>query len=519
MDPAQPIYIPDRGLGRRFVNVPQASPAFREASQAACQASSANDRLGQDAPSSTRRRAQPSSDDSDSDSQPLSQRRRRRAPRPVSDSGPSSIPSPPPVAAASPPPPIVTPPPIPSQVNDPPTPSDTQVEPLLAQPSTSQQLQGGEAGPFERPSTTPPSAPSQEPPSAPSGSTVGPSSPLGSVAGPSERPSSTPPSAPSQEPPSAPSGSTVGLSVPLGSAAGPSEPPPLTHYCYCTTTPSEERLWSRADVPTSSLRIKGRLATLWEESIQHMNSLPPPAQMDKFSELYIKACAESMAVNNSFHAIHYQNKMLRDKVAELELQLNGPVQASHALRAEIKDMTKKKNSLEVSLAQANYELKGLKEEQSRVDVVHQQSIDQQALEHQRAMDQLAQKLRAAETLTQEQDKKLKSQEAQLTSQTVELTAARNELARATAEGASTVLAIYKEGENGRCQQNRALYLRSPEFCTQAGQRFSTSVIYGAGGALRQLYEQDYLKSVSPPEFLDHDRILKEIPDEIFPPFK
>ncbi|XP_042457939.1 putative protein TPRXL [Zingiber officinale] len=290
-----PWYLLHRSLvsfSRRSGNVSYASPAFREASQAARQARFANDRLSQDAPSSTRRRARPPSDDSDSDSRPLSQRRRRRAPRPMSNSGPSSIPSPPPVAAASSPPPIVTPPPIPSQADVSPDPTSTEADPSLRSP----------------PATSPPE--------------------------------------PSPVPPSVPAGSAAGPSVPLGSAVGPSESPPLTHYCYCTTVPSEERLWSRADVPTNSLRIKGRLATLWEESIQHMNSLPPPAQMDKFSELYIK------------------NKMLRDKVADLELQLNDPAQASHALRAEIKDLTKQKNSLEVSLARANHELKGLKEEQS-----------------------------------------------------------------------------------------------------------------------------------------------------------
>ena len=109
----------------------------------------------------------------------------------------------------------------------------------------------------------------------------------------------------------------------------------------------------------------------------------------------------------------------------------------------------------------------------------------------------------------------------MTSQATELATAWNELAqaRATTEGVSTALTIYKDGENNHCIQNRALYLRSPEFCAQVGHRFSTSAIYGAGGALRQPYEQDYLKSLPPPEFLDHDRILKEIPDEIFAPFE
>ncbi|XP_042425923.1 proline-rich receptor-like protein kinase PERK8 [Zingiber officinale] len=213
------------GLGGGSGNVSFANPAFREASQAARRARSTNDRLSKDAPSPSKRRARSPSDDSDSDGQPLAQRRRCRALRPASDSGPSSIPSPPPAVAASPPPPIVTPPSILSHVNDPPIPSNIQVEPPLAQASASQQPQGGEAGPSKRPSVTPPAAPPQGPSSAPSGSTAEPC-------------------------------------APPGSAAGHSEPSPLTYHCYCTTIPFEERLWSRTDVPTSSLKIKGHLATL-----------------------------------------------------------------------------------------------------------------------------------------------------------------------------------------------------------------------------------------------------------------
>ncbi|XP_042380430.1 transcription elongation regulator 1-like [Zingiber officinale] len=310
----------------------------------------------------------------------------------MSNSGPSSIPSPPPNAATSPPSPHVAPPPIPSHVVDPPTSSNNQAKSPLAHLSTSQHAQDDEAGPLERPSTIPPAVPPQGHSSAPSCATVEPS---------------TPP----------------------GSAAGPSGPPPLSYQNYCTTLPSEEQLWSQTDVPTSSLKIKGRLATLWEESLHHMDSLTPPAQMDQFAELYVK-------------------------VAELELQLNDPAQASHALRAEIKDLTKKKNSLEVSLAITDHKLRDLQEKQSHTDSVHQQSMNQQALEHQRAMDQLTQKLHAVEALVQDQDQKLKSQEAllksqetQLTSQATELSTARSELAqaRATTEGVSTALAIYREG--------------------------------------------------------------------------
>ncbi|XP_042465837.1 classical arabinogalactan protein 9-like [Zingiber officinale] len=135
-------------------------------------------------------------------------------------------------------------------------------------------------------------------------------------AGPSQHPSpATSPPEPSPVPPSAPSGSAAG---PSSSVAGPSQsPPPVPLYYHVS----------------------------------------PMSQ----------ACAESLIVNQSFHAVHCQHKMLQDKVTELELQLNNPTQASYALRAEIKALTRK-NSLE------------------------------QALEHQRAMDQLAQKLCAGETL-------------------------------------------------------------------------------------------------------------------------
>ncbi|XP_042380056.1 serine/arginine repetitive matrix protein 1-like [Zingiber officinale] len=440
IDPFRPTSSPGRGRGRRSANVPYVSPAFREASQAARQARSVNDRSGQDAPSSSRRRVRLSSEDFDSDDQPLAQRLRRRAPDPSQDSSPSAVPPPPP--------PVTTPTPAPGQADASPAPPEVQVEPPLAQPSTSQQHQSTEAGPSHR------SSPATSPPE------------------------------PSQVPPAAPS----------GSAAGPSQPPLPVPLYYCTTAPSEADLQSRQDVPTSSLTMKGRLATLWEE--------------------------KSLMINQSFQVVHHQNKMLQDMITELELQLKDPAQASHALRAEIKDLTKKKNHLEVSLAHTNHKLKGLQEEKSQVDTVHQQRIDQQTLEHQRAIDQLTQKLCAAETLAQEQDKKLKSQAAHLKSQAAALLAAQIELAqaRATTEGVSTALTIYKEGENNRYKQSRDLYLRSPEFYTQAGQRFSTSVIYGAAGALRQLYEQGYLKS-APTEFLDHDRILKEIPDKIFAPFK
>ncbi|XP_042387778.1 putative uncharacterized protein DDB_G0290521 [Zingiber officinale] len=354
----------------------------------------------------------------------------------MSDPAPSSIPSPPPNAAASPTSPQATPPSIPSHVTDPPASSNNQAEPPLAHPATSQNTQEDEAGPSERPSTIPPAVPPQGPSSAPSGATA--------------EPSTTP-----------------------GSAAGPSGPPPLIYQNYCITLPSEEQLWSQTDVPTSSLKIKGRLATIWEESLRHMDSLPSPTQIDQFAELYTKACAESLIMNYSFHATHHQNKMLRDHVTELELQLNDPTQASHASRAEIKALTSRKNSLEVSLALTKHELEELQQKQSQANNVHQQSMNQQALEHQRAMDQLVQKLCAAETLVQDQDQKLKSQEAllksqkiQLTSQAIELATARSKLAqaRATTEGVSTTLALYKEGENDRCLQNRAMYLRSPEFC-------------------------------------------------------
>ncbi|XP_042437187.1 putative uncharacterized protein DDB_G0290521 [Zingiber officinale] len=219
----------------------------------------------------------------------------------------STIPSPsPPFATTSPPsPPITTQAPVPSRTDVPPAPTAIPMDLPTAQHS-----------------------PSAQPPTQPSMSSQHPST----EDDPSRRSSPvTSPPEPSPVPPSAPSGSAAG---PSNSAAGPSQPPPPVHLHYHTSTPSETGLQSRRDVPISSLTMKGHLSIVWEESRHQMQLLPPLAQMDRFSELYIK-----------------------DKITELELQLNDPVQASHALRAEIKALTKKKNSLEVSLAQANRALK------------------------------------------------------------------------------------------------------------------------------------------------------------------
>ncbi|XP_042396476.1 wiskott-Aldrich syndrome protein homolog 1-like [Zingiber officinale] len=225
INPSRPTSSPGRGRGRRSANVPYASPAFREASQAAHQARSVNDRLDRDAPSSSRRRIRLPSEDSDSDDQPLAQRLRRRAPDPLRDVGPFDVP-PPPVATTTPPsPPIATPTPIPSQADAPLAPPVVPTEPLLAQPSTSQQPQSTEAGPSHRPSpATSPLELSQVPPSAPSGSATGPSS----------------------------------------SAAGPSQPPPLVPHYYHTTAPFETELRSRQDVLTCSLTMKGHFC--WIET-------------------------------------------------------------------------------------------------------------------------------------------------------------------------------------------------------------------------------------------------------------
>ncbi|XP_042401512.1 formin-like protein 13 [Zingiber officinale] len=435
-------YIPSRGLGERVMglgvgtsNVSFTNSASRDAYQAARQARTANDRLNQNVSSPSRRRARSPSDDSDSDDQPLCQRRRRLVPRVIPDSSPSSIPSPPRAADFTPSHQVI-PPPIPSHADDLPIPSSNQTVPPLAQPFRTQHTQGDEAGPSTRPSTVPPAEPLQGPSSAPSGATA--------------EPSATP-----------------------GSAVGPSGPPPLTYQDYCTTFPSEAQLWSQTDVPTSSLKMKGRLATLWEENTSGI----------------FQACAESLIMNHSFHATHHQNKMLQDHVAELELQLNDPAQASHALRAEIKSLT----SFRASKSDGPISSK----------VTCCQGLGA-----------------GSRSKLKSQEVRLTFQETQLASQATELATARSELAqaRATTEGVSTALALYREGENDRCLQHRAEYLRSPEFCAQVGHRFSTSAIYGAGGALRQLHEQDYLRSIPPPEFLDHDRIIKEIPDEIFAPF-
>ncbi|XP_042441486.1 mucin-1-like [Zingiber officinale] len=381
VSPPRAPSIPGQGLGERLMglggrsgNVPFASPAFREASQAAHRARATNERLSQNVPTSSRRRTRSSSDDSDSDDQPLSQRRRCRAPRPMSNPAPSSIPSPPPNAAASPTSLQATPLSIRGNVADPPASFNNQAEPPVAHPATSQNTQEDEVGPSERPSIIPPAVPPQGPSLAPSGATAEPSAPPNSAAD-------------------------------RCSHQLPKDKRPTNHYMGRKPAAYEFLAFPGPDGPICRVIYK---------DTSYMS----------------QAYEESLIMNHSFHVTHHQNKMLRDRVTELELQLNDPTQASHALRTEIKALTSRKNSLEVSLALTEHELEELQEKQSQADNVHRQSMNQQALDHQRAMDQLAQKLRTTKTL-----------------------------ARATTEGVSTALALYREGENDRYLQNRAMYLR------------------------------------------------------------
>ncbi|XP_042460762.1 uncharacterized protein LOC122044324 [Zingiber officinale] len=304
---------------------------------------------------------------------------------PVSD--PSFTPQPSPSVAAA----------IPNpNIYDAPTPPEVPARPSQGEPSTSQPPRSTEAGTSSRPP------------------------PVTSQLG------------PSRAPPSAPS----------GSAAETSQPHSSTPEYYRTTAPSEVMLRDKRAVPTSILSMKGRLATLWIESMTHMEHLPRLAQMDRFSELY--------------------TKMLRDRVAELELQLNDLAAASHALRVEIKALTRQNTQQKLSLVKTQHELKSLQGEKSQTEASYQQHIDQQALMHQQAMDQLTQEIHSKEVLLQEQNKRLESQTAQLESQLAELLAVKAELsqARTAIAGVSTALTVYREGEDERCRQSRELYLRS-----------------------------------------------------------
>ncbi|XP_042404758.1 uncharacterized protein LOC121994950 [Zingiber officinale] len=234
----------------------------------------------------------------------------------------------------------------------------------------------------------------------------------------------------------------------------------------------------RHDAPTSLLMMRGCLGSLWAESMSQMASAPPLVQMDRFSKSWAKTHAESLVLNQSFHALHHESKELRERVSELELQLNDPAQASYALRAEIQALTNQTNRQKSSLRQVKDELRAMREERATSEAGYQQQLVHQAQETQ-----------SKDTLLQEKNNRLEVQAAQLEAQGAELRALREELSqsRAALTGVSTALTIYQEGEEDRCLRSRMSYLTSLEFLSQAGARFSVTIPYTAAGVIRQLH--------------------------------
>ncbi|XP_042405129.1 uncharacterized protein LOC121995460 [Zingiber officinale] len=298
--------------------------------------------------------------------------------------------------------------------------------------------------------------------------------------------------------------------APPGADTGPSQPSSSARHHYRTTISSEAALARRHDVPTSLLIMKGCLGSLWAESMSQMYSASPLSQMDRFSKSWVKTHAESLVLNQSFHALHHESKELRERVSELELQLNDPAQASYALRAEIQALTNQTNRQKSSLVQVKDELRAMREERTASEAGYQQQLAHQA-----------QEIQSKDTLLQEKNKKLEAQAAQLETQAAELGALKAELSqsRAALTGVSTALAVYQEGEEDRCLQSRISYLTSPEFLSQTGARFSATIPYTAAGVIRQLHARSFLNSIPPADFLDPEKIIQGFPDEIFAPFK
>ncbi|XP_042441416.1 MAP7 domain-containing protein 1-like [Zingiber officinale] len=205
--------------------------------------------------------------------------------------------------------------------------------------------------------------------------------------------------------------------APPGADAGPSQSSSFARHRYRTTIPSEAAIARQPDAPTSLLMMKGCLGSLWAESMDQMGGAPPLVQMD--------------------------SKELRERVSELELQLNDPAQASYALRAEIQALTNQTDRQKRSLIQVKDELQAMREERTASEAGYQQQLAHQA-----------QEIRSKDTLLQERGERLEVQAAQLETQAAELRALKAELS-----------------------QSRAAL-------SGAGARFSATIPYTAAGVIR-----------------------------------
>ncbi|XP_042460747.1 mitogen-activated protein kinase 7-like [Zingiber officinale] len=153
------------------------------------------------------------------------------------------------------------------------------------------------------------------------------------------------------------------------------------------------------------------------QSMSQMDNAPPLVQMDRFSKSWAKVIssiqthAESLVLNQSFHNLHHESKELRERVSELESQLNDPARASHALRAEIQALTNQTDRQKRSLVQVKDELRAVREERAASEAGYQQQLAHQA-----------QEIQSKDILLQEKNKKLEVQAAQLETQAAELRA-------------------------------------------------------------------------------------------------
>ncbi|KAG6531946.1 hypothetical protein ZIOFF_005782 [Zingiber officinale] len=161
------------------------------------------------------------------------------------------------------------------------------------------------------------------------------------------RPTSATPSQLVASPPSASvhsefQGTTVGPSTQPThdeTQAGPSRSQRSSYSYFRAAMPSEWHLRCQLDAPTSHLTLRGQLSTHWKESLQQMHALPVPG--------FIK----SLVLSQTLSFLYQENKSLKDKVVELETQLNGPAIDDYQLRGEIASLDLETQAKELQMLQ------------------------------------------------------------------------------------------------------------------------------------------------------------------------
>ncbi|XP_042437284.1 programmed cell death 6-interacting protein-like [Zingiber officinale] len=231
-----------------------------------------------------------------------------------------------------------------------------------------------------------------------------------------------------------------------------------------------------------------------------------PLTVDDLLDSYLHSVGESARSARNLAQVSSENiKELQAALKTSDSKLNSKGQRHHQLATELEEKESELVAFSADLKALQESNKALQKDLgvARADLAA--SADREkALQAQRDLDQATIKSLQADLLKVQAKASTLKQE--------------NALALAAADKVKVELVEYRSGENDRLRAYRISYVESPLFQKKIGDLIDRMLCYGGMGVVPQLFEQGLLRSTPLNDFLDRDRLMRELPDEAFPSF-